>query len=137
MHAFRQRFFAWIAIVAMMVSALAPAISRAMGPDESGRYLIEVCSAAGTHQIALTAEEAAFYGEQVIPAGDSEGGDATMLDHCPYCSASFNLAMLPPVDAMPAFAVIGSRLAPTLCFVAPRPLFAWSPAHPRAPPAHV
>ncbi len=52
MHAFRQRFFAWIAIVAMMVSALAPAISRAMGPDESGRYLIDVCSAAGTHQPA-------------------------------------------------------------------------------------
>lgn len=137
MHAFRQRFFAWIAIVAMMVSALAPAISRAMGPDESGRYLIDVCSAAGTHQVSLTAEEAAFYGELVIPAGDSEGGDATMLDHCPYCSASFNLAMLPPAGAQTVFAVIGSQIAPKLFFVSPRPLFAWSPAHPRAPPAHV
>ena len=137
MHAFRQRFFAWIAIVAMMVSALAPAISRAMGPDESGRYLIDVCSAAGTHQISLTAEEAAFYGELAIPAGDGEGGDATMLDHCPYCSASFNLAMLPPAGAQMVFAVIGSQIAPKLFFVSPRPLFAWSPAHPRAPPAHV
>ena len=137
MHAFRQRFSAWIAIVAMMVSALAPAISRAMGPDESGRYLIDVCSAAGTHQVSLTAEEAAFYGELTIPAGDGESGDATMLDHCPYCSASFNLAMLPPAGAQTVFAVIGSQLAPKLFFVAPRPLFAWSPAHPRAPPAHV
>ena len=135
MHAFRQRFLAWIALVAMVVSALAPAISRAMGPDESGRYLIEVCSAAGTHQIALTVEEAAFYGEQLIPAGDSEGDDAPMLERCPYCSASSNLAMLPPADTMPVFAVIGSQLAPKLFFVSPRPLFAWSPAHPRAPPA--
>ena len=137
MHAFRQRFLAWIALVAMMVSALAPAISRAMGPDESGRYLIDVCSAAGTHQISLTAEEAAFYGELAIPARDGEGGDATMLDHCPYCSASFNLAMLPPAGAQTVFAVIGSQIAPKLFFVSPRPLFAWSPAHPRAPPAHV
>ena len=137
MHAFRQRFSAWIAIVAMMVSALAPAISRAMGPDESGRYLIDVCSAAGTHQVSLTAEEAAFYGELAIPVGDGEGGDATMLDHCPYCSASFNLAMLPPAGAQTVFAVIGSQIAPKLFFVSPRPLFAWSPAHPRAPPAHV
>ena len=137
MHAFRQRFFAWIAIVALMASALAPAISRAMGPDESGRYLIEVCSAAGTHQISLTAEEAAFYSELAIPAGDGEGGDAPMLDHCPYCSASFNLAMLPAAGTQTVFAVIGSQIAPKLFFVSPRPLFAWSPAHPRAPPAHV
>lgn len=135
MHPFRQRFFTWIAIVAMMVSALAPAISRAMGPDENGRYFIEVCSAVGMHRIALTAEEAAFYGEQAVPAGDSEGGSAPMLDHCPYCSASFNLAMLPPADRMPVFAVVGSQSAPKLFFVSPRPLFAWSPAHPRAPPA--
>ena len=107
------------------------------GPDESGRYLIDVCSAAGTHQISLTAEEAAFYGELAIPAGDGEGGDASMLDHCPYCSASFNLAMLPPAGAQTVFAVIGSQIAPKLFFVSPRPLFAWSPAHPRAPPAHV
>lgn len=137
MRAFRQRFFAWIAIVAMMVSALAPAISRAMGPDESGRYLIEVCSAAGTHRISLTAEEAAFYGELASPAGDGEGGDVPILDHCPYCSASFNLAMLPPADAALLFAVSNSQSAPRLFFVSPRPLFAWSPAHPRAPPAHV
>jgi hypothetical protein len=58
-----------------------------------------------------------------------------MLERCPYCSASSNLAMLPPADTMPVFAVIGSQLAPKLFFVSPRPLFAWSPAHPRAPPA--
>jgi hypothetical protein len=135
MHAFRQRFFTWIAIVAMMVSALAPAISRAMGPDENGRYFIEVCSAAGMHRIALTADEAAFYGGQAVPADDGEGGNAPMLDHCPYCSASFNLPMLPAADRMPVFAVAGSQSAPKLFFVSPRPLFAWSSAHPRAPPA--
>lgn len=134
MHPFRQRFFAWIAIVAMMVSALAPAISRATGPDERGRFFMEVCSAAGMHRISLSAEEAVFYGEQAIPAQDGEGGNALMLDSCPYCSASVGTAILPPVDAMPVFAVVGRQPAPRLFLVSPRPLFAWSPAHPRAPP---
>lgn len=134
MRRFRQRFSAWIAIVAMMVSALAPTISRAMGPAEDGRHYIEVCSAAGTNRIALSAEEAVFYSDQAIPAGAGEGGDAPMLDHCPYCSASFNPALLPPADTLQVFAIIGSQPAPKLFFASPRPLFAWSPAHPRAPP---
>ncbi len=118
----------------MLVSALAPTVSRAMEPVARDGHFIELCSAAGTHRVALTAAEAAFYGAQAIPAGDGEGGEVPTLEHCPYCAASFNPALPPAADATPVFAVLGSALAPRLFFTAPRPLFAWSPAHPRAPP---
>lgn len=118
----------------MLASALAPAISRAMEPAGREGHFIELCSAAGTHRIALTPEEAAFYGAQAIPAGGGEGGEGPTLEFCPYCAASFNPALLPSADATPVFAVLGSALAPSLFFTAPRPAFAWSPAHPRAPP---
>ena len=135
MQRFCRRLHAWIAIFAMAMSALAPAVSRAMGPDESGRYFIEVCSAEGSHLIALTAAEAALYGDHAIPAGEGEGGESAMLENCAYCAAPFNSAMLPPAGSPPVFATAGSLPAPLLFFVSPRPLFAWSPAHPRAPPA--
>lgn len=137
MHRFRQGLYAWIAIFAMAMSALAPAVSRAMGPDEHGRYLVELCSAAGVEWVELSAEEAAFYGE--TGAVSSESGPAQSvpsLDHCPYCSAQFGNALPPSPDLSQSFAVAGGAVLPTLFLVAPRPLFAWSPAHPRAPPAH-
>jgi hypothetical protein len=137
MHRFRQGLYAWIAIFAMAMSALAPALSRAMGPDEHGRYLVALCSAAGVEWVELSAEEAAFYGE--TGAVSSESGPAQSvpsLDHCPYCSAQFGNALPPSPDLSPSFAVAGGAVLPTLFLVAPRPLFAWSPAHPRAPPAH-
>lgn len=136
MHRFRQGLYAWIAIFAMAMSALAPALSRAMGPDEHGRYLVELCSAAGVEWVELSAEEAAFYGE--TGAVSSESGPAQSvpsLDHCPYCSAQFGNALPPSPDLSQSFAVAGGAVLPTLFLVAPRPLFAWSPAHPRAPPA--
>lgn len=119
----------------MALSALAPAVSQAMGPDASGRYMIQVCSAAGVDWVELSAEEAAIYGETGGPAGEHERGKLSALDQCPYCSAHFGSVLLPPVDMAPAFAVVGSAMMPSLFLAAPRPLFAWSPSHPRAPPA--
>ena len=69
-RAFRHRSVAWIALFAILVSALAPAISRAMGPDESGRYFIELCSAEGTNRVALTADEAADLIEAIAARQD-------------------------------------------------------------------
>lgn len=134
MQRFRQRLLAWIAIFAMALSALAPAVSRAMGPDENGRYLIQLCSAAGVEWVELSAEEAAFYGGTGAVADGQEGGKPLSLDQCPYCCAHFGSALPPPAGLPAAFAVSGSAVMPTLFFAAPRPLFAWSPSHPRAPP---
>jgi hypothetical protein len=135
MQRFRQRLYAWIAIFAMALSALAPAVSRAMGPDENGRYLIQLCSAAGVEWVELSADEAAFYGDTGAVSGGQEGGKPSVLDQCPYCSAYFGSGLPPPAGLPMVFAVSGGTVMPTLFFVAPRPLFVWSPSYPRAPPA--
>lgn len=136
MQRFCRRLYAWIAIFAMAMSALAPAVSRAMGPDEHGRFLVQLCSAAGVEWVELTAEEAAFYGETGAVSSESDPAQSSpSLDHCPYCSAQFGSALPPAPGLSPSFAVTGGAVLPTLFLVAPRPLFAWSPAHPRAPPA--
>ncbi len=137
MQRFRQRLHVWIAIFAMAMSALAPAVSRAMGPDEHGRYLVQLCSANGVEWVALSAEEAAFYGETGAVSTDSDPAEPSLsLDDCPYCTAQFGNALAPAAQLPQPFAVAGGAVLPTLFLVAPRPLFAWSPSHPRAPPAH-
>lgn len=136
MHRFRQRLYAWIAIFAMALSALAPAVSRAMGPDEHGRYLVELCSATGVQWVALSADEAAFHVDGGAAGADSgPAGASLMLDDCPYCAAQFGSALAPASSVSHVFAVAGGERLPTLFLVSPRPLFAWSSAHPRAPPA--
>ncbi len=136
MQRFRQCLHVWIAIFAMAMSALAPTVSRAMGPDEHGRYLVQLCSATGVEWVALSADEAAFYGETGAVSTDSDpAGPSLADDDCPYCSAQFGNALSPPPSLPHVFAVAGGAVLPALFLVSPRPLFAWSPAHPRAPPA--
>ncbi|MER2553064.1 MAG: DUF2946 domain-containing protein [Thauera sp.] len=136
MQRFRQPLLAWIAIFAMALSALAPAVSRAMGPDANSRHVIQLCSAAGVEWVELSAEEAARYSEAGAVSGEHDRDTRPLLDHCPYCSAHFGSALLPPMVLSAVFAVVGSAVMPRLFLAAPRPLFAWSSSHPRAPPAH-
>lgn len=133
MQRFRQRFLAWVAVFAMLMSALAPAISRAMGPDEAGRYLIEVCSAEGTGWVAVDAAQFAVHGGPAVPGGGDDGLQS--FTHCPYCCAHAGAALLPLAATTGLAEPAASRLFPWLFLRAPRPLFAWSPSHPRAPPA--
>lgn len=140
MHRFRHRLYAWIALFAMLAGALAPTISRAAAAgDQSGvRYWLEVCSASGSNLIELAVADAGRYGGHGLvtaaPA-DGEGAPAHLaLDHCPYCGAQAGTAALPPHDPPPLIVAQRVMRAPTLFLLAPRPLFAWSSARPRAPP---
>ena len=132
---FRKRLYAWLAIVAMLVAALAPAVSRAAA-DESGRFLIDVCSAGGTHQVLISSAESGLYLDAILLGGDdSDDSSAQSLSACPYCCSHALGVGLPP-PATKALLLNGgvSERLPRLFLVAPRPLFAWSPASPRAPP---
>ncbi len=136
MQRFCQRLHVWIAIFAMAMSALAPALSRAMGPDEQGRHLLPLCSAAGVEWVELSAEEAAFYGDTGAVSSESDPGEpALALGDCPYCTAQFGNALPPAPQVTQSFSVAGGTVLPPLFLISPRPLFAWSPSHPRAPPA--
>lgn len=132
---FRRRLYAWFAIFAMMVSALAPTLSRAMGPDEGGRYLIEVCSASGSSIVELPAAEAAFYRDHGVIADSSGGPQDASFEPCPCCCPHAGGVALPPATSPVLRIPEGGALLPRLFLVSPRPLFVWAPSHPRAPPA--
>ncbi|QTD45132.1 DUF2946 domain-containing protein [Ottowia testudinis] len=95
-----RRLFAWIALWAILLGALAPTASRALAAARGGQSMwVEVCSAAGTHWVQVRDDGTA------IERGSAPA--AIQIDHCPLCVlASDRLA--PPstgVAPLPALAV--------------------------------
>jgi hypothetical protein len=54
--------------------------------------------------------------------------------HCPFCATFGADAALPPPAAITIAFAAGDQPVPPLYLLAPRPLFAWASAQPRAPP---
>jgi hypothetical protein len=97
-----RRIAAWLAMWAIALSALAPAVAQAMVAGSDDAQWMEVCSASG--MVWLKVEG---------PAGTAEmanGGDMPMGDmskHCPWCSFHITGALASPVAgfASPALAM--------------------------------
>ena len=123
---FRTRMLkTWIACLAILFGSLAPSISSALAAANPGSATMEICTRAGIMMVAA----------------DSAPGQAAPdiaqdhLKHCPCCLTQQDpFALLPPL--LLVFAIIGGHgLFPSLFYDAPQPLFSWSAANPRAPPA--
>lgn len=113
----------WIACFAILLSALAPTWSHSFRSEVPTGWA-EICSATGAKLIKLD--------EPGKSSG--EGSDAQAMKHCPYCSTHATVLGLPPA---PPTGLILDNLAfhvPELFLAAPRTLFAWASAQPRAPP---
>lgn len=120
-----RRLAAWIASFAILLNALAPSISHALGAQRG--LLGEVCTT-DRSGLALAALAAAT-------ADDGQDGSArAMASACPFCfTHAGSPAILPPARA-PLLAPRLQHARPQLFFAAPRPLFAWTAARPRGPP---
>jgi hypothetical protein len=120
----RKRMQVWIACLAILLNALAPSLSHALMTGPSN--MMEICSAAGTRWMAVDL------------AADASTGSSTdtalhHAQHCPFCVTHADLLDLPQSAS---FAVDGGHdLFPALFYRSPTPLFSWSAANPRAPPA--
>ena len=108
-------FASWIALLAVVMAALAPAVSRALSAGAAG-WWAEVCSAAAN-------------GERQPAAPDGH-----VFDHCPYCALQAGAVAPPPATA-------GTATPPSLAFERPlvsqspvRVESAWRGAPPRGPP---
>lgn len=123
----RRALFAWIAALAILFSALAPSISHALSIDRGNAAWLEICSANGVKLLPASAVDAAQK-----PVKDLLQHH---MEHCPYCvTHGGTFALLPPAPI--TFAVLGGHdLFPSLYYQAAAPLFAWSAAQPRGPPA--
>jgi hypothetical protein len=124
---FTHRCRAWIALVALMVNALAPAAMHGTSSAMPGNFF-ELCTTAGIERIA--------FGAGNLPDNDTDN-DGDARPHCPFCLAQ-HLPFIPLPDATaPLPQADGAAVLPPLFLHAPRPLFAWAAPQPRAPPVSV
>ncbi len=130
MPAFRAHLqrAAWIALLAMLMAALAPAVSQLLQRSTSAAW-VEICRAGGGTAWVAVAD---LQGEQTPTKGQPH-----LLDHCPYCSLQAHaLPLLPALPAVTAAPLPGFR-EPAAFLHAPHTAHAWRPAQSRAPPSLV
>ncbi|MNM25732.1 hypothetical protein D3C81_361850 [compost metagenome] len=132
MTLFTRRLAAWIACFAILLAALAPSISQAVAnaKQQSGSGWAEICSVAGIRFV------------QVVEDGTTEdgksAGKAMQMEHCAFCSTHAGSVGLPPTGpVLPLPVAMGTAIFPALYYQSPAPLFIWSTAQSRAPPALV
>ncbi|QKY11503.1 DUF2946 domain-containing protein [Janthinobacterium lividum] len=131
MTLFTRRFAAWIACFAILLAALAPSISQAVAnaKQESGSGWAEICSVAGIRFVQVDNDGA---------ADEKSGGKAMQMEHCAFCSTHAGSVGLPPASpVLPLLVASGTAIFPALYYESPSPLFIWSTAQSRAPPALV
>lgn len=122
----RLKLVSWIACLAMLLSALVPALSHAFVSADAG--WMEICSASGAKFVRIDGS-----GEKQSGSPKSPLLHAT--DHCPSCGlhvADMDLPPAPPAEL--AAPLLPAHDVPALFLHAPRTLHAWATAQPRAPP---
>lgn len=112
----------WIATLAVLLAALVPSISHAIGSGQAASW-IEVCSTQGSKWVLSDERE-----------GDPAPA-AHLLEHCPVCSLHAQALALPPVPPVLPLRLDLGEAFPTAFLSAPTTLHAWLSAPPRAPPA--
>lgn len=119
------RLAAWIATLAILLGALAPAVSQAMTVlgDGNTRW-VEVCTSTGMHWVAVDPDD----------VGQDDGTPAASTASCAYCCTHAGSTGLPPPLGLSFAVKPASMLEPLLFFTAPKTLFAWTVSSPRAPP---
>jgi hypothetical protein len=117
-----HRLTCWIAALAILLAALAPSLSHALG-SAKGSSWIEVCTAQGSKWI----EEGADHTPPAPTAGHA-------FEHCPFCSIHAPALGLPPSAEIAPLPIEGHGEFPPAFYTAPRTPHAWVSARPRAPP---
>ena len=111
----------WIAALAILMSALAPAVSQALSFASNGQgFLVEICSTNGSKTT------------QVIGNEDSSSSPA-MGGHCPYCVVQ-PLYLLPAISSFEFSAPQHYEAPSQSAYQAPQLLSAWVKLPSRAPP---
>jgi len=117
---------ALVALVAMMLLALAPTVSKLVAAELATTNVVEVCTTEGTKW--LPASEFV----QIPSAGHDQGPSSLHGGDCPYCSLQVAKFLTSAAQSFAATPVVS--LLPPLFYKAPKPLFAWAHSRSRAPP---
>ncbi len=115
----RFAILAWLAVFALL---LLPSLARVVNAATHGGW-VEICSAQGMRWVAP---------DGTLSERGPGGQSASHGEHCPLCGGA--AGAVPPAAATLTLAVRQAHFVAPLFLHAPRPLFAWSSAQPRAPP---
>jgi hypothetical protein len=121
----KRQLTGWMAIVAMLWSALAPTAAMAYALRSGGSTdWQQICSVSSGKRAEST-------GETPAPASADEHGD-----HCPCCFLNGLTPVLPTADAQPRVAPQARLLLSTHEASAARVRLVWISPHTRAPPTY-
>lgn len=117
-----------IALLAMVMLALAPTVSKVIASEWADPSLVEVCTAEGAKWVSASEPgQAVDFGHGHSPSPmHVHGGD------CPYCSLQTTKFLVSVVHSCIASKSVA--LLPPLFYQAPKLLFAWVLQPARAPP---
>ncbi|VXC14874.1 conserved exported hypothetical protein [Massilia sp. 9I] len=113
----------WVAMLGVLFSALAPALSHAMPSSAPLLDTVQVCTMEGMQTIVVDKEQ---------PFG---AGSSHPFEHCPYCALHGGASLPPPSAGLTLTLLPLGEVRPPLFYQVARPLFTWSTANPRAPPS--
>ena len=113
----KSSFVHWIAVIAMVMGSLAPAISQAVA--ESQGFKVEICTVMGTKMISVT--------------DDADTKQDLSKSTCPYC-LSHSSYVLPSSTASSLDEPAALSFYPQLFYKSPKPLTAWITPPNQAPP---
>jgi hypothetical protein len=119
---------AWLGCFVILLASMAPSISRVLvSLHTPPAVAMEICTTDGMMQVVSPHDNHASSAptEQVLH-----------IEHCPFClnnPVALGVQPVAPTQTLPV--IVNYQRIPALFYQASRPLFAWSFAQPRAPPA--
>ena len=127
---FKRHLAHWTAIIAVLMSSLAPTVSQAVSLAQYGQGIsIEVCTTTGVKMTQVIDASVASVVSDADELAQASG-------HCPLCVVHGSYVL--PLNHELSFAKpVNSNIYPQLFYQSPKPLFAWVALPPRAPPALV
>jgi len=111
----------WIAALAILLGALAPAVSQALSLANNGQgFVVEICTTSGSKMTQVIGE-------------DETSSSPAMGSHCPYCVVQ-PIYLLPNISAFEFAAPVSYVTQAQPAYQAPRTSSAWLQLPSRAPP---
>lgn len=131
----------WIAVCAVLLNALAPAVSHAIAFSKGVPPSWEICRSDGARVTFSGAFNSNPEFKAALPDTGGKPGKSlglmAMDGDCAYCVTHAGSFGLPP-SAVAGLLLAGSKqLHPFLFYRSPQPLAVWSAARPRGPPVLV
>lgn len=120
----RQSLCLWIAMLAILFSALAPTVSYALAAVSSSADTVEICTVDGYK----------FVNPSHVDSGKAPAPAKHGMTHCAFCTTHGGAYALTGSPSVILAVEAGRTIYPPLFYAAPHSLHVWCAANPRAPP---